>query len=180
MSENKKNIRFINSEYETLFSIPDGSNIVLNYGDGSSKVLPCAYIDDYHTQIGYSVFHICEFAEKMEAAGIRYTPEIPQLLPERCYSTLPSTGELIQITNGERTYQKCSFSTPDREENKRIANERNKKLGVTRQQAAAMQGGSIHGWSTPAARTSSYDLAGIPIRPTKGKPKPQPSKDAAR
>ena len=32
------------------------------------------YIDEYHTQVGARVFHICEFAEIMEANGKSYCP----------------------------------------------------------------------------------------------------------
>ena len=35
----------------------------------------CTYIDDYHTKIGYNVFHICEFAELMERGGSTYRPK---------------------------------------------------------------------------------------------------------
>ena len=35
----------------------------------------CTYIDDYHTKIGYDVFHICEFAELMERGGNTYRPK---------------------------------------------------------------------------------------------------------
>ena len=34
----------------------------------------CKYIDDYHTQIGSDVFHICEFAELCERNGHTVEP----------------------------------------------------------------------------------------------------------
>lgn len=48
MEEDKK-IRFIDSQYQTLFYIPDGANIALTYSDGETAVRPCKFIDDYHT-----------------------------------------------------------------------------------------------------------------------------------
>ena len=174
MSDDKQ-IRFVDSGYKTLFYLPDGANVVLHYEDGSKKTLSCMYIDEYHVQVGNGFYHICEFAERMERACIPYTPEIPQPLPERCFSTLPSTGQLIHITRGQGGYKECPFSSPYREKNENEAASLNARLRVTPQQEAAMLGGSMFGWSTPAARTSSYDLRGQPIKPAKSRAK-QPDK----
>lgn len=70
----EKMIRFIDSKYNTLFTIPDGGNIEVTFSDGSRAVRKCTYIDDYHTKIGHMVFHVCEFAEKMEQQGAKYIP----------------------------------------------------------------------------------------------------------
>ena len=51
----QREIRFIDSEYNNLFTVPDGGNIILTHFDGKSVILPCRYIDDYHAQIGASV-----------------------------------------------------------------------------------------------------------------------------
>lgn len=45
--KSKRRIRFIDSEYNTLFYIPDGASIVMTRMDGSSVIRPCTYIDDY-------------------------------------------------------------------------------------------------------------------------------------
>lgn len=52
-----KEIRFIDSHYKDLFHIPDGSCVQIHYPD-EMVVKPCTFIDEYHTQIGYNVFHI--------------------------------------------------------------------------------------------------------------------------
>ena len=70
--EEKKRIRFIDSHYHTLFSIADGDSIEIVYPDGKREERVCTYIDEYHTQVGARVFHICEFAEIMEANGKPY------------------------------------------------------------------------------------------------------------
>ena len=57
-----KDIRFIDSRYKDLFRIPDGGCVQIHYPD-ETVVKPCKFIDEYHTQIGYNVFHICQFAE---------------------------------------------------------------------------------------------------------------------
>lgn len=176
--EQEKMIRFIDSSYQTLFYVPDGGNVVLTYADGEKATRPCKFLDEYHTQIGHNVFHICQFAELMERNGTSYVPEKPMPLPKFCYSTLPATGELILIKQGEKGYLKCDFSAPYREQNEMTAAQRNGRMGVTPQQEAAMLGGATRGWASPAARTSSYDLQGKKIAPVKGKAhKP---KEAAR
>ena len=54
-----KDIRFIDSKYSELFRIKDGESITVTFSDGSMSDRKCTYIDDYHTKIGYNVFHIC-------------------------------------------------------------------------------------------------------------------------
>ncbi len=69
-----KGIRFINSSYNTLFMLADGEKITINYADGSKEVKSCRYIDEYHTQIGNNLYHICQFAELMEKNGNTIEP----------------------------------------------------------------------------------------------------------
>lgn len=71
----QKEIRFIDSRYNELFRIKDGESITVKFSDGSMSDRKCTYIDDYHTKIGYNVFHICEFAELMERNGSTYRPK---------------------------------------------------------------------------------------------------------
>ena len=86
-------------------------------------------------------------------------------LPELCYSTVPSTDELIIIKRGETGYYRCEFSTDDRAYNREFADDRNVKLGVSKAQEEAMLAGSMHGWDVPAADPKNYDDKGNPIRP---------------
>jgi len=160
IDENEKVIRFIDSRNTSLFSVPDGSNIVLTDSDGEKTTLPCKFIDEYHTQIGSSVYHIRQFAEMMERIGTAYAPENPVPLPAYCYGILPETGDLILIQQGENGYQKCYNSTPYPEQNSRTAERENRQTGVTPQQAAAMLGGALFGWDSPEAKTENYDLRG--------------------
>lgn len=170
MSEEQENmIRFIDSKYQTLFYVPDGGNVVLTYSDGEKVTRPCKFLDEYHTRIGHNVYHICQFAELMERNGTSYVPEKPMPLPKFCYSTLPATGALIFIKQGEKGYFQCDYSAPYREQNEMTAAKNNLRIGVTRQQEAAMLGGATRGWASPAARTSSYDLQGKKIAPVRNK-----------
>lgn len=48
----KKYIRFINSDYKTLFHLPDGGRVRIIYPDGRRADRVCRFIDEYHTDIG--------------------------------------------------------------------------------------------------------------------------------
>ncbi len=69
-----KGIRFINSRYTELFKINDGDKIQIEYQNGEVKNFSCRYIDEYHLIVGTNLYHICEFAERMENAGNKVTP----------------------------------------------------------------------------------------------------------
>ena len=75
-------IRFIDSEYHTLFTIKDGESIVITRFDGEKLILPCTYIDDCHVCIGNSAYPICEFAEMQERNGNIYVPRTPKISDE--------------------------------------------------------------------------------------------------
>ncbi len=69
-----KEIRFIDSRYNKLFTLPDGGNIVVTEFDGKKLTRPCRYLDDTHFEGGGNVFHICQFAEIMEKNSASYEP----------------------------------------------------------------------------------------------------------
>lgn len=162
MNEEKKMIRFIDSTYQVLFFLEDGENISLTYSDGTKAVRNCRYYDDYHVQVGGSVYHICEFAEIMERNKTSYAPEKEVALPEMCYEILPSDGHLVRIWKGEDRYD--DLGEPSREFGRGTeASWMNEKKFVTRQQSAAMLGGILHGWESAAAKVSSYDFYGQPV-----------------
>ena len=72
-----KDIRFIDSHYKDLFRIPDGGTIRITFSNGEKADRTCTYIDDYHVKVGNNVFHICEFAERMEQNGNKVEPVEP-------------------------------------------------------------------------------------------------------
>ena len=72
-------------------------------------------------------------------------------LPQLCFTLLPGTGQLIYVKRGESGYYPSDWSTPDAQENRRIADEQNRKLGVTPAQEEAMKIGSMCGWDVPGA-----------------------------
>lgn len=162
----EKGIRFITTEYKEKFRISDGEKIRITFSDGEVKDRVCRYIDDSHVEVGDDLYHICEFAERMEQCGATFIP-LRSDLPEVCFSILPSTGDVIIIKHGESGYYRCEYSTEDKAFNSEFANDRNANLGVSKAQVEAMLAGSMYGWDVPAADPKSYDENGTPLRNTK-------------
>ena len=162
----EKGIRFITPEYKEKFRISDGEKIRITFSDGEVKDRVCRYIDDSHVEVGDDLYHICEFAERMEQCGATVIP-LRSDLPEVCYSILPSTGDVIIIKHGESGYYRCEYSTEDKAFNREFANDRNANLGVSKAQIEAMLAGSMYGWDVPAADPKSYDENGTLLRNTK-------------
>lgn len=162
----EKGIRFITPEYKEKFRISDGEKIRITFSDGEVKDRVCRYIDDSHVEVGDDLYHICEFAERMEQCGATFIP-LRSDLPEVCFSILPSTGDVIIIKHGESGYYRCEYSTEDKAFNREFANDRNANLGVSKAQVEAMLAGSIYGWDVPAADPKSYDVNGTLLRNTK-------------
>ena len=67
-------IRFINSSYDELFRIDNGTCIQMTYPDGD-LIRKCEYVDDYHTRVGGELYHICQFAELTEQNNCLVQPE---------------------------------------------------------------------------------------------------------
>lgn len=74
MDTERKEIRFIDSRYRELFRIQDGDSIEISFPNGEKVESECTFLDEYHTMVGTMVFHICEFAERMEGIGATYKP----------------------------------------------------------------------------------------------------------
>lgn len=68
----------------------------------------------------------------------RFAPKVAEGLPELCFSTLRTTGQLICIKRGETGYYPSDWDTGDKEGNVELADELNEDLGVTPIQRQAM------------------------------------------
>ena len=88
----------------------------------------------------------------------RFTPKTAEGLPERCFSTLQTTGQLICIRRGEGGYYPSQWDTGDRERNVELADRLNEDLGVTPAQRQAMEIGSLFGWGAPGADPANYEI----------------------
>ena len=76
-------IRFLDPAYRELFRIPDGGQILLTGPDGQKRIETCRYIDAYHLETGKQVYHVCEFADRMEKLGLAVKPLGPDPKKER-------------------------------------------------------------------------------------------------
>ena len=112
--------------------------------------------------MGGSLYHICEFAERIQRSGIQVVP-LRSSLPDKCFSTLEASGELIVITKGEKGYAPTG-TFPQNASPKEGAAALNEANGITKAQEAAMVAGSMFGWAVPAADPRNYDANGNPVR----------------
>lgn len=160
----EKGIRFIDPNYKEKFVIADGDQIRVTYADKTTDDRTCRYIDDYHLEVGNNIFHICEFAERMERNGNTVIP-LRSSLPEQCYIYLPTTGEIGVVKKGESGYFRTDLAGGEPDAMKDLVDSMNRKLGVTKAQAEAMKAGSMFGWQTPAADPKNYDYTGKQLKP---------------
>lgn len=185
MEKAAQGIRFIDSNYQELFRIPDGGKITLVYDNGEINTRTCRFIDECHTEVGNNLYHICEFAERMERNGSVYAPEPGQAadaaqsaekrkkgLPVFCFSTLPSNGTLIVVKNGEAGYYPSRLTVQGKSP-REVADFANEKTGVTKAQEAAMLAGSLFGWDCKAADPRNYDKDGNPKKPQSKRRQPE-------
>lgn len=168
MRNAERGIRIIDSNYNEKFRIDDGEKMRLVTAGGEFRDMRVRYIDDYHMETyaewGNNLYHICEFAERFEERGCQDIYPLRSTLPDRCYSVLDSTGEIIIIQKGEKGYYHVEQNDDSPEENRQRVDEINTKAGVTRAQEEAMKAGSMFGWAVPAADPKNYDDDGNPLK----------------
>lgn len=167
ITQAEKGIRLIDPNYKELFRIPDGDQIRIIHEDGTHTDKVCRYIDKYHVEAGIgwdSMFHICQFAERMKRCHNTVIP-LRSSLPDKSYSVLPSGNEIVIVKKGEPGYYRTDICGHDREEPLPIVAEFNKSGGVSKAQAASLLGGSMFGWQMPAADPRSYDENGVAKKP---------------
>lgn len=156
-------IRFITPNYKEKFRVADGDSIRMTFPSGETQDKPCRFVDETHVEVGSNLYHICEFAERTQRECIQIIP-LRQSLPEKCFSALETTGEIITVTKGEKGYTPTGQYTQNGVSPKEAAAALNDAAGITRAQEAAMVAGSMFGWDTPAADPKNYDAKGVPIK----------------
>ncbi len=163
MKNAEQGIRFITPEYQNLFRLTDGDNIRITASDGHTTDRICRYIDDTHFECGFTIYHICEFAERMEQAGNTVIP-LRSSLPKKCFAALEATGEIVIVQRGVKGYTPTN-QRPEGRTGQEGADALNAQIGVCKAQSAAMLAGSLFGWTCPGADPANYDAQGRPIRP---------------
>lgn len=157
-------IHFITPNYRERFTVPDGDKIRITLSDGEQFDRTCRYIDDYHLEVGNNLYHICEFAERMEQNGNTVIP-LRSSLPEQCYVFVQTENCVGIVKKGESGFYRTDIQGGKPSETNALVNEMNQKLGLSKGQAEAMKAGSMFGWDTPAADPKNYDISGIPVKP---------------
>ena len=104
MDEKDHSIRFINSNYDTLFRIPDGGIVEVRFPDRAFSA-KCEYLDDYHTMVGDTVFHICEFAEMVERQGGSVRPEPKTTLDKAAWQLAHREYLIVERTDSGFRYE---------------------------------------------------------------------------
>ena len=157
MKKAAKDIRFIRSDYSLMFKLEDGDKIMIKYPDGFKKLQECRFIDEYHTQIGNSIYHICQFAELMERNGATVIP-YRDSLPDKCYVYVDTRDIYAIVTKGKDGYEPyMEAKYPDKERNREYVAKLNKELGVTDKQAGAMTMAAMFGWADKDADPRSFN-----------------------
>lgn len=70
----ERGIRFLDAHYKDKFRIADGEKIRITENDGTINDRICRYIDDCHVEVGFNLYHICQFAEIIERSGSKVEP----------------------------------------------------------------------------------------------------------
>lgn len=93
-------IRLMNSHYNNLYRVPDGTVLQIDRADGSSYTGRVERLDDHHFMLaGIDPYHIAQFPEVMERNGATFYPEI-QTQDEQGAWALGSMGYIaIQSTD---------------------------------------------------------------------------------
>ena len=163
MKQAEKGIRFIAPDYKEKFRIPDGDSTRIITSEGDFFDHTARYIDECHVEIGNNLYHICEFAERLERSNSKVIP-LRSTLPERCFSVTTMVDKMVILTKGEMGYRIAGVKAKG-VTSREGATAANEAMGVTRAQEAAMLAGSMFGWDTPAADPKNYDEQGKPIKP---------------
>lgn len=112
--------------------------------------MPEAAIEDY-----------CQRIEQTVIAHFQDTGTKP-LLPPRCVSVEPFTGQLINLRRGVHGYWGSDWSRSDDPQfNRQSADLINQRMGVTKAQEAAMLAGSMFRWESKLADPRYYDEQGV-------------------
>ncbi len=163
MENAKHGIRFIDPHYQEIFRIPDGDMVRIIKPNGDKLDRVARFIDDYHVEIGgglgCDLYHICEFAERMEFLGNKVIP-LRSSLPDKCFVYVESTDEIGIVDKGEMGYCPAG-GAPEKGVSKRQAVDYlNDAQGIGKAQATAMKAGSLCGWATKAADPANYNDQG--------------------
>lgn len=138
MEKASRGIRFITPDYKEKFIIPDGDKIRIALSDGEQLDRTCRYINENYLEVGSNLYHICEFAERMEQNGNTVIP-LRSSLPEQCYVFVQTENCVGIVKKGESGFYRTDIQGGKPSETNALVNEMNEKLGLTKAQVDAMK-----------------------------------------
>ncbi|MDR0324782.1 MAG: hypothetical protein LBI19_01635 [Oscillospiraceae bacterium] len=119
-----KMIRFIDTKYKTLFTIPDGGYIcVTNIRSGEEYISACKYIDDTHFETNGNCLHIHQFAKTNKHNNADVKPlDAPEIINGyRIYAKM-FVGQMVYVSAVNPQAQPSKkFSTWQTHNEKRIS-----------------------------------------------------------
>lgn len=161
LKQAERGIRFITPNYQTLFTLADGDKVRILNDRGGYEDRSVQYVDDYHAEIGSSLYHICEFAEMAERAGCKGLIPLRESLPEKCYVVPKGTACIAVIEKGKPGYAEVRVPSENEHKAQALATLYNRDNKVTPAQLEAMKAGAMFGWEHPAADPKNYDENGV-------------------
>ncbi|MCL2299147.1 MAG: hypothetical protein FWC27_03245 [Firmicutes bacterium] len=94
-----KQIRFIDTDGNTLFLLPDGGSIVITEANGQQFVKVCRYVTEDIAEIGGTERYLSTFAEECQRTGDTIAPEAaPEYYQNyRIIRKMPVPGNIIAL-----------------------------------------------------------------------------------
>lgn len=110
--------------------------------------------------IGYCEYDNVHLPDAPEEAKARFKAH--KGCPDICFCLHPSDGKMILIKYGTDGYYLCEKGKSGASE-RACVDEMNQRIGVNKQQEAAMLWGAMFGWERPSADPARYDQDGVPL-----------------
>ncbi len=80
----EQGIRFIDPQYKELFRIPDGGKVIVTTSwEKKNGSIPAALLMNTIPKSAGNVYHVCEFAERMQKNGATYEPKPAEQTPQK-------------------------------------------------------------------------------------------------
>jgi len=77
-----KQIQFIGTDHNTLFTIPDGGNVIVTHSSGEQHVMTCNYVDENHFETEGARYSHYKYAAMLAGTGASVAPETSPVFNE--------------------------------------------------------------------------------------------------
>lgn len=152
------------SDWEA-FHIEDGDSIALNYGSGPLSecgfvMKECRFITDSFICVGGEPWVTETLVKEYHKKGITIFP-VRGSLPKVCYWFREEAGSLWELHRGEIGALLSPLNEPEApEKNRKLADDLNKAMGITKAHEECMWWGCMNSWAEPNADPAYYNEDG--------------------